>query len=581
YFGVTYENRVANVSQTFDWSAQDALSFWFLGTGSGKTFAYEIHNRNAAGTELAWAADVTDSSAGWRKVTTRFADFKAKSGVPAGQAFDPTVSTGFAVTLTGLGAGTFSFDDFALVERASLLDDFEHGITGDAATATGYFGWSSPAATVTLGERTVERDGDAANTTLGGTYQVPAGGWGGVSDNLLATQDWSSYRGVRFWWYASQADNPASPTAGNDVTFELKDGGPDAEHAESWTATFRDSWSTAGSRWKLVELPFSAFTLGANQPGSAETKNGVLDLTSTWGWSLTFPTGTAETAYALDDVQLYGTPRAAARVTVSTTQDVYLVDAGGTATVEVAVSAPGGAALETPVSVAYSLEGGTAVAGTDFTAASGTLTFPAGTASGSTRTFDVVTAPDRPADTARTLSVRLAGSGLTLPTAAPRVVINAHGLPYLDGSLPTSERVDDLLGRMSLAQKVGQMAQAERLGLSSPQQIATLGLGSVLSGGGSTPAGNTPDAWAAMIDGFQRQALSTSLQIPLLYGADAVHGHSNVKDATIYPHNIGLGATRDPALVERIGSETASETKTTGVNWAFAPCLCVSRDERW
>ena len=134
---------------------------------------------------------------------------------------------------------------------------------------------------------------------------------------------------------------------------------------------------------------------------------------------------------------------------------------------------------------------------------------------------------------------------------------------------------------MSLREKAGQMAQAERLGLASDGQVAELGLGSILSGGGSTPAGNTPAAWAGMIDDFQRQALSTRWQVPLVYGADAVHGHSNLKDATIFPHNIGLGAARDPQLSHDIAQATAAETRTTGVTWAFAPCLCVGRDERW
>jgi beta-glucosidase len=106
-------------------------------------------------------------------------------------------------------------------------------------------------------------------------------------------------------------------------------------------------------------------------------------------------------------------------------------------------------------------------------------------------------------------------------------------------------------------------------------------LGSLLSGGGSTPTPNTPEAWAEMIDGFQLRALATRLQIPLIYGVDAVHGHNNLVGATIMPHNIGIGATRDPQLAQRTGAVTASEVRATGVPWDFAPCVCVSRDERW
>lgn len=154
--------------------------------------------------------------------------------------------------------------------------------------------------------------------------------------------------------------------------------------------------------------------------------------------------------------------------------------------------------------------------------------------------------------------------------------------PYRDTSLPVDERVADLLGRMTLAEKVGQMAQAERADVAAdPTQVADLYLGSVLSGGGSVPADNTPAGWADMVDALQEQALSTRLGIPLLYGVDSVHGHANLNGATVFPHNIGLGATRDVRLVKRIGHITAEETRATGPQWTFAPCVCVARDDRW
>ena len=105
--------------------------------------------------------------------------------------------------------------------------------------------------------------------------------------------------------------------------------------------------------------------------------------------------------------------------------------------------------------------------------------------------------------------------------------------------------------------------------------------GSVLSGGGSTPTENTPKAWADMVDRFQRAALATRLHIPLLYGIDAVHGDGNMHGATVFPHNIGLGATRDPALVRKSSTITAEETRAIGPQWTFAPCICAARDDRW
>jgi beta-glucosidase len=154
--------------------------------------------------------------------------------------------------------------------------------------------------------------------------------------------------------------------------------------------------------------------------------------------------------------------------------------------------------------------------------------------------------------------------------------------PWMDASLSPRARAELLLARMTLEEKVGQMTQAERGAVTAdPTLVATWRLGSVLSGGGSTPTPNTPEAWADMVDGFQRQALRTRLGIPLIYGVDSVHGHGNLVGATVFPHNIGLGATRDPRLVEQIQHVTATETRATGPQWVFAPCVCVARDLRW
>ncbi|WP_414635850.1 glycoside hydrolase family 3 protein [Amycolatopsis sp.] len=168
-------------------------------------------------------------------------------------------------------------------------------------------------------------------------------------------------------------------------------------------------------------------------------------------------------------------------------------------------------------------------------------------------------------------------SGAGLVSAAP-----GRGPDYLNPAKPVQVRVKDLLSRMSLDDKLGQMTQAERAAVTgNPTDIATYRLGSLLSGGGSTPTPNTPAAWAEMYDTFQRAALQSPLHIPIIYGIDAVHGHNNVVGATIFPHNIGLGATRDPRLVERIGRATAEEVSGTGIDWDFASCLCVARNDRW
>ena len=107
---------------------------------------------------------------------------------------------------------------------------------------------------------------------------------------------------------------------------------------------------------------------------------------------------------------------------------------------------------------------------------------------------------------------------------------------------------------MTLAEKIGQMTQANHLALSDESDIADYALGSLLAGGGGSPAtGNSPQDWADMVDRYQSTATSTRLGIPIIFGVDAVHGHNNVYGATIFPHNIGLGATRNPDLVREIG----------------------------
>ncbi|MEU4565285.1 glycoside hydrolase family 3 N-terminal domain-containing protein [Micromonospora sp. NPDC023956] len=174
------------------------------------------------------------------------------------------------------------------------------------------------------------------------------------------------------------------------------------------------------------------------------------------------------------------------------------------------------------------------------------------------------------------LTTALLGASLALVPPARAAV----PVPYLDPALPVAARVDDLLGRMTLDDKLGQMTQGER-GSVAPGDVTTYRLGSILSGGGSAPNPNTPTGWADMYDRFQNAALATPLRIPIIYGSDAVHGHNNVVGATIFPHNIGLGATRDPALVQQIGRATAEEVTGTGVDWTFAPCLCVARNDRW
>lgn len=143
-------------------------------------------------------------------------------------------------------------------------------------------------------------------------------------------------------------------------------------------------------------------------------------------------------------------------------------------------------------------------------------------------------------------------------------------------------KVEALLSKMTLDEKIGQMVQADSGALADKSDVQRYFLGSVLSGGGTTPeGGNTTTNWLRFANAFESYALKTRLQIPIIYGIDAVHGHNNVDGAVIFPHHIGLGATRDPKLVERAERVTAEEVAATGIRWAFAPCVAVAEDEHW
>jgi beta-glucosidase len=162
---------------------------------------------------------------------------------------------------------------------------------------------------------------------------------------------------------------------------------------------------------------------------------------------------------------------------------------------------------------------------------------------------------------------------LPAPTATPVPT-------YLDATQPLPARVSDLVERMTLEEKIGQMTQVEKNSI-TPDDAGTYFIGSILSGGGGAPDDNSVAGWQAMTRAFQEAALSTRLGIPLLYGVDAVHGHGNLYGATIFPHQIGLGATRNPDLMRQIGQATAEEILATGVTWNFAPVVAVPQDIRW
>jgi beta-glucosidase len=554
---------------------------------------------NMAGTEPVTVAYAT--SDGTAKAGE---DYRAAAGtltIPAGQTIASISVSGiddtadepnktFTVALSNPSSGLVISPD--RVTTVTVVDDDLPQTNGEPRTIRDFEGavpiGAGPADIFTFGGSTADRPdlttpelarpgAPAGNHVLNVSYHATS--YGGLSDNTTYDHDpqnWSGYFGFRFWFKGGNTA-PLPPGSGPRINVEIKDGGVNGERSELWNTSFTDDFDD----WTLIEIPFSRFVYRTDfQPVGGI--NHELDLAAMWGYAFTPPTNRPGT-FALDDIQVYGVALPPPVATVTTTKPVYPVAEGGTATIGVTLTTTDGDPLDAPADIAFAANTGTATAGADYTPIRGTLTFPAGAPSGATQELRVDTLKDRKAEVAETIDVAFtATSDIRLAADLPAtVVINAHGLPYLDKRLSVDRRVADLISRMSLADKVGQMTQAERAAISTPDDIATFRLGSLLSGGGSTPTPNTPTAWADMVDGFQLRAQQAPLQIPLIYGVDAVHGHNNLVGATIFPHNIGLGASRDPALVNKVGAVTAQEVKATGPRWDFSPCLCVAREDRW
>ena len=156
-----------------------------------------------------------------------------------------------------------------------------------------------------------------------------------------------------------------------------------------------------------------------------------------------------------------------------------------------------------------------------------------------------------------------------------------HALQIMTKAKLTHEsKIDEIIAQMTLAEKIGQMTQVERNSIKKGD-ITKYFIGSILNGGGGYPKPNEPKVWYDMVHSFKEEALQTRLAIPLIYGTDAVHGHNNLVGATIFPHNIGLGATRDADLVRKIGRATAIEVAATNIKWNFAPAVSIPYDIRW
>ena len=177
------------------------------------------------------------------------------------------------------------------------------------------------------------------------------------------------------------------------------------------------------------------------------------------------------------------------------------------------------------------------------------------------------------------LAALLLATGTAAAQTWPRADVPATSDAALE------DRVHAIVAGMTLEQKIGQMTQPDIRSV-TPDDVRRYYIGSVLNGGGAWPAMNmhaSVDDWLKLSEAFYRASMSTDMKVkvPVIWGTDAVHGHNNVYGATLFPHNIGLGAAHDPALVERIGHATAEQVRATGITWAFAPTLAVVQNPRW
>lgn len=159
------------------------------------------------------------------------------------------------------------------------------------------------------------------------------------------------------------------------------------------------------------------------------------------------------------------------------------------------------------------------------------------------------------------------------------VVVGLFARPFWKAT-PPNDAIARIMASMTLQDKIGQMVLIDKNSI-TPDDVRRKSIGGVLSGGGGNPEKNTPEEWYKMVKEFQDAAQDSKLKIPILYGVDAVHGNGNLRGAVIFPHNIGLGATRDAALLNEIGRATAREVRATGANWDFAPVLSMPEDYRW
>jgi beta-glucosidase len=184
-------------------------------------------------------------------------------------------------------------------------------------------------------------------------------------------------------------------------------------------------------------------------------------------------------------------------------------------------------------------------------------------------------------------AVLLAGAALVAPAVARQAETNLWPRPEARtaSSAVDEGRIRAIVDGMTLEQKIGQMTQPSITAV-TPEDVRRYYIGSILNGGGGWPDNNkhaSVEDWLRLSEAYYQASMSTDMavKVPVIWGTDAVHGHNNIYGATLFPHNIGLGAAHDPELMRKIGHATAEQVRATGITWAFAPTLAIVQNPRW
>ena len=301
-------------TQYQDWHQANGFAFWVKGSGSGEKIEFEVKTGGTDGehAEL-WQSFFKDDSTTWKLVTVPFAQLTKRAdhqepGAPDEARIALADVWGYAVNLPPGPAVTLQLDDVQTYQTVHVIQDFDGAspITdvNGAQAAGGAYSWGGDAASVpALSIVPADYPGESGNNELRGAWSNDTS-YGGFSYDLAtgATEDWRAFTGVEFWFYGRNPQADAAPGSGQRYEFEIKEGGPDAEHAELWQTFFTDDWQG----WHLIQIPFSSLTLRKDfQPTGAPTGT-ELDLSNAYGFALTEPPGTTNGYFDVYGFAVYG-----------------------------------------------------------------------------------------------------------------------------------------------------------------------------------------------------------------------------------------------------------------------------------